>query len=448
MSSKRVAIIGAGVSGLVSIKSCLEEGLTPVCFEKSDRIAGLWNYSDIPREGDGGALYECLVTNSSKEMMYFSDFPFKKEYPPYLTPPLVLNYYKDYADHFELHKYIKLKTTVTKVVKSEDFSETGRWIVRTQEEGQAEKQEIFDAIMVCTGIYTKPFIPDCEGLDQFQGEKLHSNEFRRGRDFAGKTVVVVGDSHSAGDVATDSSRHAKKVYLSMRDGTWVVLRMGPGAMTSDQIANKRFNHVIPDSLRQFIVEKIVQSKIDHEKLGLKSSRRMFSGSVMVNDDIHNRIFCGSLKCKPEIQSFSKHGVKFVDGSEVNDLDAVVFATGYNIEFPFIDGSILADNFKDLELYFHVFPPRLEKNTLALIGGVATVGAQGPVFELQARWATRVFKGVASLPDRKPCWKMSGQKGNSLQEIRKTQSFFSSGSISRRNSRSDRCETKVLEGAPY
>ncbi|XP_070582149.1 dimethylaniline monooxygenase [N-oxide-forming] 2-like [Ptychodera flava] len=210
----------------------------------------------------------------------------------------------------------------------------------------------------------------------------------------------------------------------MKDGAWVVLRMGPGAMTLDQLANKRFNHMIPDSLRQFIVEKLVQSKIDHEKLGLKSSRRMFSGSVMVNDDIHNRIFCGSLKCKPEIQSFSKHGVKFVDGSEVNDLDAVVFATGYNIEFPFIDGSILADNFKDLELYFHIFPPRLEKNTLALIGGIAAVGAQGPVFELQARWATRVFKGVASLPDQETMLEdVRTRKENLCKRFGKPRVFF-------------------------
>ena len=51
MMSKRVAIIGAGASGLTSIKACLEEGLTPVCYERTDAIGGLWNFTPNAREG-------------------------------------------------------------------------------------------------------------------------------------------------------------------------------------------------------------------------------------------------------------------------------------------------------------------------------------------------------------------------------------------------------------
>lgn len=43
--ARRVAIVGAGVSGLASVKCCLEEGLQPTCFERSDDLGGLWRFT-------------------------------------------------------------------------------------------------------------------------------------------------------------------------------------------------------------------------------------------------------------------------------------------------------------------------------------------------------------------------------------------------------------------
>lgn len=51
--AKRIAIIGSGASGLTAIKSCLDEGLTPVCFERTDDIGGLWNYKEVGRQQVG-----------------------------------------------------------------------------------------------------------------------------------------------------------------------------------------------------------------------------------------------------------------------------------------------------------------------------------------------------------------------------------------------------------
>merc|ERR1719334_1644018 len=72
---KTVAIIGAGVSGLTCIKSCLEEGLRPVCFEATKEIGGIWVYRDETHQEGRGRLYRSTVTNTSKEMMSMSDFP-------------------------------------------------------------------------------------------------------------------------------------------------------------------------------------------------------------------------------------------------------------------------------------------------------------------------------------------------------------------------------------
>ena len=63
-------------------------------------------------------------------------------------------------------------------------------------------------------------------------------------------------------------------------------------------------------------------------------------------------------------------------------------------------SVPVENFKDLELYLHMFPPRIPHPTLAVIGCVTTLGGQPPVFELQTRLAARVFNDKVQLPDQK------------------------------------------------
>ena len=84
---KKIAIIGAGCSGLAAIKCCLDEGLEPVCFEMDSDIGGLWNYTDNVTVGKGSA-YKSLTINTSKEMMAFSDFPPPERFPDIFAPPL------------------------------------------------------------------------------------------------------------------------------------------------------------------------------------------------------------------------------------------------------------------------------------------------------------------------------------------------------------------------
>lgn len=108
---KRVAIIGAGASGLTAIKCCLDEGLEPVCYEKSGFIGGLWHYTEDVDKGRGCVMKSTII-NTSKEMMCYSDYPIPAEFPPYMHHTFVDKYFHLYADHFGLKKYIKLNTEV------------------------------------------------------------------------------------------------------------------------------------------------------------------------------------------------------------------------------------------------------------------------------------------------------------------------------------------------
>src|ERR1051326_6589908 len=80
---QRVAVIGAGVSGLAAAKCLLDEGLEPVVFEQRSEIGGLWNYHEELPDG-GGVMYRSLRTNTSKQTLAFSDFPLPENLPDYL----------------------------------------------------------------------------------------------------------------------------------------------------------------------------------------------------------------------------------------------------------------------------------------------------------------------------------------------------------------------------
>lgn len=102
-----------------------------------------------------------------------------------------------------------------------------------------------------------------------------------------------------------------------------------------------------------------------------------------------------MRVKPNIQEFTETSAIFEDGTR-EDIDAVVFATGYSFSFPFLEGCVkVVEN--QIPLYKFVFPPDLEKPTLAFIGLIQPLGAIMPISELQCRWATRVFKGKSGKP---------------------------------------------------
>ena len=124
---------------------------------------------------------------------------------------------------------------------------------------------------------------------------------------------------------------------------------------------------------------------------LKPKHGISSAHPTVNDDLANRIICGSVKVKADIERISGSSVYFTDGTIEEDIDVIFTCTGYVFGFPFIEPGVIdvKDNVSDLFRY--IFPPHLTRNTLAVIGYVQPLGSLMPISELQARVAIRVFK---------------------------------------------------------
>ncbi|CAH2311800.1 dimethylaniline monooxygenase [N-oxide-forming] 5-like [Pelobates cultripes] len=396
---KKVAVIGAGASGLVAIKCCLDEQLEPTCFERSDDIGGLWRFKENPEDGRA-SIYKTVIINTSKEMMCYSDFPIPEDYPNYMHNSKIFKYFKLYAEHFQLTKHIQFKTTVCSIKKCADFAKTGQWEVVTEKDGKQETT-IFDAVLVCSGHHTNAHLPldSFPGIEKFKGQYLHSRDYKEAEAFKGKRVIIVGIGNSGGDIAVELSRTADQVFLSTRRGSWILNRVSDYGYPLDLLGLTRFlnsiKNVIPVSLLNKIGEAKVNKRFDHANYGLKPKHRMFSQHPMVNDDLPNRIIAGTVAIKSNVAKFTETDAIFDDGTVEKDIDAVIFATGYTFNFPFCEHLKVQNN--KISLYKYVFLPELEKQTLAVIGLIQPLGAIMPISELQARLATRVFKGDQSLP---------------------------------------------------
>ncbi|XP_008059693.1 dimethylaniline monooxygenase [N-oxide-forming] 3 [Carlito syrichta] len=401
---KKVAIIGAGVSGLAALRSCLEEGLEPTCFERSNYIGGLWKFSDHAEEGRA-SIYRSVFTNSSKEMMCFPDFPYPDDFPNFMHNSKLQEYITAFAKEKNLLKYIQFKTFVSSVNKCLDFSITGQWEVTTEKDGKRESA-VFDAVMICSGHHVYPKLPkeSFPGLKHFKGKCFHSRDYKEPGIFQGKRVLVIGLGNSGCDIATELSHTAKQVIISSRSGSWVMSRVWDDGYPWDMVFITRFEtflkNKLPTAISDWWYMKQMNARFKHENYGLMPLNGTVRKEPVFNDLLPACILCGTVSIKPNVKEFTETSAIFEDGTVLEAIDCVIFATGYDYAYPFLDDSIIKSRDNEVTLFKGIFPPFLEKSTLAVIGLVQSLGAAIPTVDLQARWAAQVIKGTCTLPSVK------------------------------------------------
>ncbi|KAF5271106.1 hypothetical protein FQA39_LY08244 [Lamprigera yunnana] len=216
----KIVVIGAGPAGLASLKYSLDDGHDCVVYEQTGSLGGTWVYTDKTDIDENGlpvhsAMYEGLRTNLPKEVMYFLDYP----YPPdkiksYITQKEVLEYFTNYAKEFNLEKFIKYYKRVTSVTPIDN----DKWHLQIQDVITKEEIfEIYDAVFVCNGHYSNPFIPKIPGQDIFTGVQFHSHQYRRPELYENKNVLLIGAGSSGLDIAVKIAEHSKKAFLSHRN---------------------------------------------------------------------------------------------------------------------------------------------------------------------------------------------------------------------------------------
>ena len=227
---KRVAIIGAGPSGLAQLRAFEsarrrgEEIPELVCFEKQSDWGGQWNYSwRTGLDGNGepvhSSMYRYLWSNGPKECLEFADYSFEEHFgrpiPSYPPRAVLHDYIAGRVERSDVRKYIRFCTPVRWVSYLE---ETGRFTVTAKDLIADEHQvEEFDYVVVANGHFSVPNVPSFEGLEQFPGRVMHAHDFRVADEFAGKHLLMIGASYSAEDIGTQCIKYgAKSITFSYR----------------------------------------------------------------------------------------------------------------------------------------------------------------------------------------------------------------------------------------
>ncbi|KAG9288446.1 hypothetical protein G9A89_015652 [Geosiphon pyriformis] len=399
----RIAIIGAGPAGLAAIKQCIDDQLDMICFEQNEHIAGLWRYVEIDETNPDphSSVYKTTVINTSKETMSFSDFPIPQDWPTFLPNPMIAKYYDMYADHFNLRPHIKLNCKVVQISQLSD----GRWKVRyAYNNDDLEQEEEFDYVMVCTGHHRKHRWPTYIGMESFGGKQLHSHFYRDPTKFYNKRVVVVGLGNSGVDISVELSHVASQVYISSRRGTipWVIPRRSIFGKPMDH-SMTRFSKKIPRSISNYINETIINMLQGPHSPELKPKTPFYAEHATIKTDFPERLSTGTIIVKPDIMELNAdRSIKFADGTTIEDIDFVIYATGYKIDFPFLDRDVITGG-KEIEeatdpeyrgnlawLYKMMFPPRY--HNIAFLGLAQPQGPIMPISELQARYVNGLIKG--------------------------------------------------------
>lgn len=210
MPAKRVAIIGAGASGLTALKCALDGGLDAVSFERTGDIGGLWYFTPEIREGQA-CVMKSTVINTSKEMMSYSDFPVPQHFANFMHNTKVLEYFRLYASHFNLYKHIRFNAAVLELKRAADFASTGRWQLKIKEGDGEERTEIFDAVLLCSGHHAEKYIPKFPGAEEFTGEIVHPHDYKDYKKYIDKRAVIIGIGNSGGDTTVELSRACRQV---------------------------------------------------------------------------------------------------------------------------------------------------------------------------------------------------------------------------------------------
>lgn len=227
---KRVAVIGAGPSGMAQLRafrSAEEQGITIpeiVCFEKQNDWGGMWNYTwrtGTDEYGDPvhGSMYRYLWSNAPKESMEFPDYSFEEHFqrPIASYPPrsVLLEYIKGRVDGCDVKRLVRFNSPVRMVTYSD---ERQKFDVTVHDRStDAVYSDEFDYVVVASGHYSAPHIPGFPGIDTFTGRVLHSHDFRDALEFKGKSVLIIGRGYSAEDIASQCYKYGtKSVTISYR----------------------------------------------------------------------------------------------------------------------------------------------------------------------------------------------------------------------------------------
>ena len=386
LAGLKTCIIGAGCSGFATAKRLKDFGLAYDHFEMSDNIGGNWYHKN---PNGKSACYQSLHIDTSKHRLAFEDFPVPGDWPDFPHHSLLFQYFNDYVDHFGLRDNITFKTAVEDAYRDED----NIWHVTTSD----GKTRQYGALVVANGHHWDAKIPSEYGHD-FAGIQMHSHDYDspfEPYDLRGKNVLVVGVGNSAMDIASEISQRpiAGKCFVSARRGVWVLPKYLNGQPADKSVMPGWMPQALGRKLGQMVIKKAIGNMQDY---GLpEPDHDVLTAHPSVSGEFLTRLGCGDITVKPGLDKLDGDGVHFADGSR-EQIDAIIWATGYRISFPFLKQNSLAVEKNKFPLYRRMVKPGWRN--LFFVGLAQPLPTLVNLAEQQSKFIANVLTGHYTMPD--------------------------------------------------
>jgi hypothetical protein len=378
----RCCVVGAGASGLTALKTLREHGFRVDCLEKEDAVGGTWRYGK-----PGSSVYRSAHLISSKLLTQFPDFPMPEDWPEFPSQEQALEYLRSYAAHFDLYDAIQFNTSVAKIEPLDETASAWKVCLSSGEE------RVYRNVIIANGHHWDPNWPTYPG--KFDGTVLHSSQYKTPEVLNGRRVLVVGAGNSGCDIAVEAAQFAQATFHSLRRGYHFVPKFIKGK-PADRCGEFLLRWHAPLWLRRRIAGRLVHTALGRpEDYGLPApDHKLLETHPIVNSQLLYFVGHGRIKPKPEIAEFSGRTVRFVDGSS-EEIDIVVFGTGFRISIPFIDPRILNWKGGKPELYLNVFHPRFDN--LFVAGLIQPDSGIWGLVHYQAQLIARFLKAQRERP---------------------------------------------------
>lgn len=382
-----IGIIGAGVSGICMMKALRERGIPYTTYEKSDKIGGNWVFQN---NNGMSSAYRSLHIDSSRYSIEFDDFPMPRDYPDFPHHTQIAEYFRAYARHFGISDGLRLSTGVAKATR---LSGAG-WRL-TLENGEVAEH---DLLIVCNGHHWDARWPEPPFPGEFAGTVLHSHAYIDSFtpvDMHGKRVLVVGIGNSAMDIACELSHRgvAARLFLSTRRGAYIIPKYLYGRPLDKLIRTKPWLPLWPQRLFGTLLVRLAVGKMENYGLP-KPKHKIWQAHPTVSSEFLIRLGSGDIVIKPNLARLDGNRVAFEDGS-VEEIDAIIYATGYKITFPFFDADLLSAPDNQFPLFKRAFYPGMED--LMFVGLAQAVPSIIKFVEIQTPWLAAYIAGDYALP---------------------------------------------------
>jgi PPOX class probable F420-dependent enzyme len=376
------------MSGLAAVAALTRAGFDVTCYESGSAVGGMWRY-----ENDSGrsAAYASLETNTSGRRMQYPSFPQPELAQTFLHHSQMCAYLESYAEANRLSRGITFHAPVR---RAEPVG--GGWDVTVDGAGTRR----FDWLVVASGHYWEPIVPELAG--EFAGETSHVREYRTPDGFAGRRVVVVGGAQSALDIATELSHVAAHVTLACDHVQHLLPRYAFGRPLDERDTAAALMVPLP-AVRMIVgaLTRLARATPARGQLPLPE-HRLFEAHwpTIVSPAMEEAIAGRAFMCRPRVVALDGETARFADGSQER-ADTVIFATGYQIGFPFLPERLGRAARWEFPLYRRVVSPHAPG--LAFIGVVEAGPGMFEIVERQSQWLAELIAGRISLPLPQAMW---------------------------------------------